>query len=102
LSLSAIHPETTFSYSDSNVITMSPINPGKTSLTINKSTGAVSGTFTLVDGALTRKVSYFGMIVRPLAGNALVRGWFLAPQIPGGGETASTSPILSGSMSITQ
>jgi hypothetical protein len=42
------------------------------------------------------------MIVRPSSGTVKAKGYFLVPQKPLTGETISTSPILSGSLRITQ
>jgi hypothetical protein len=107
ISAVAISPNITFTYTASNT-TMPPTfasgnNPAKTTLTINKSTGLVTGTFTLVDPAPTgtRIVSYSGMIVRPASGTSKARGYFLLPQIPTVGQTITTSPILSGMMQVT-
>jgi hypothetical protein len=105
---SATNPDITFNYSSANAVTvptfLSGNNPGKTTLTINKNTGAISGAFTLIDSspALTRAVTYQGMIVRPGSGSVIARGYFLLPQKPINGETNSTSPIFSGSVKITQ
>ncbi len=81
-------------------------NDAKASVKINKSTGAVSGSFTLVETAplLTRKnVKFFGQVVRGMA-DAEVRaiGHFLLPQIPGNSQTLKTSPILSGAAFAVQ
>jgi hypothetical protein len=80
-------------------------NPRKTTLTLNAATGIFSGGFTLTDPDLlsvgktiTRKGSFAGIIVRdPLSGTQSGRGYFLLPQRPqAAGETAATTPILSG------
>jgi len=109
LSLAAINPNVSaFDYSAANVVTMptfaSGNNPAKTTLTINKTTGAVSGAFTLVDTApaLIRSVTYQGMIVRLASGMLKAKGYFLLPQKPLAGQTNTTSPILSGGFQITQ
>jgi len=105
---SATNPDITFSYSSANVVTvptfLSGNNPGKTTLTISKSSGAVGGTITLADSSptLSRVIAYQGMIVRPASGTVKAKGYFLVPQKPLTGETNSTSPILSGSVKITQ
>ncbi|HEX4083629.1 MAG TPA: Ig domain-containing protein [Chthoniobacteraceae bacterium] len=80
----------------------SPGNPAKATLSISKTTGAISGKFTLVDGKLTRDVLYHGTIVPGLGGGVEAAGYFLLPQIPTTGETAKTSPILSGQVTIQQ
>jgi hypothetical protein len=105
---SATNPDISFSYSSANVVTVpafvSGNNPGKTTLTINKSTGVVSGSITLADTSptLSRVVVYQGMVVRPSSGNVLAKGYFSVPQKPLPGQTILTSPILSGSLKITQ
>jgi hypothetical protein len=105
---SATNPGITFTYSSANVVTVptfaSGNNPGKTTLAINKSTGAVSGSITLADTlpTLSRVVPYQGMIVRSASGNVKAKGYFLVPQKPLAGETMLTSPILSGGVKVTQ
>ena len=102
------NPDLTFTYSSANVVTVptfaSGNNPGKTTLAINKSTGAVSGSITLADTlpTLSRVVPYQGMIVRSASGNVKAKGYFLVPQKPLAGETMLTSPILSGGVKVTQ
>jgi hypothetical protein len=109
LHLASMDPDiAAFSYSSSYVVTLptfaSGNNPAKTTLVINRSTGAISGTFTLAEATplLTRIVAYRGQIVRPASGNRLAVGYFLLPQIPIVGETIRTSPILSGGAQISQ
>jgi hypothetical protein len=105
---SGTNPDVIFNYSSKNTVTVptfvSGANPAKTSLSINKNTGAISGTFTLVDTppSINRSVRFQGLIVRPSSGIQKAKGYFLLPQIPGLGETKTTSPVLSGKMSITQ
>ncbi len=74
-------------------------------LKINKSTGAVSGTFTLKETAppLTRKnVKVAGQIVRTADDETRAVGYFLLPQMPQGSEKASQTPILSGAVYLVQ
>lgn len=105
---SATNPGITFTYSSANVVTVptfaSGNNPGKTTLTISKNSGAISGAFALIDTnpALTRPVRFFGMIVRPASGTVKAKGYFLVPQKPLVGQTIGNSPILSGSVKIAQ
>lgn len=75
-------------------------NQGRVTLSITATNGSVNGTFTLMDGVLKRLVKFQGMIVRSADGSTTANGYFLMPQIPGPGETASTSPILSGSVDL--
>lgn len=97
-----------FSYSSTNVVTLpaagSGDNPARATLSINKATGAFTGTFTLVEPSplLSRKVTYYGMIVRPTTGTAKGAGWFLLPQIPINDENSKNSPVLSGKVVIDQ
>lgn len=96
LASSVTDPDVTgFTYTDSNTVVMPLANPGKSKLTINKNTGAVSGEFTLVETSppLTRKVKFFGQIVRPDAGTSKAVGWFLLPQI-GGASTLSGGVLI--------
>ena len=108
LAPSATNPDITFSYSSANVVTVptfaSGFNPSKATLTINKSTGAISGSITLADTSptLSRVVPYQGMIVRPSTGSIIAKGYFLVPQKPLTGQTILTSPILSGGVKVTQ
>ena len=101
---SVTNPDVAFNYSSTNLVTIAGNNPGKTTLTISKSSGAVSGTVTLADTTpkLSRVVPYQGMIVRPASGNVKAKGYLLVPQKPLTGEIISTSPILSGSLKITE
>ncbi|MCX6855204.1 MAG: Ig domain-containing protein, partial [Verrucomicrobia bacterium] len=107
LALATTDPDVNaFTYSDTNVVTMptagSIANPAKATLSLNKNTGAMKGKFTLVDSGASRSVSFSGLIVRQLSGQVLAKGYFLLPQIPVGSEKASTSPILSGGVQISQ
>ncbi len=109
LSLAAIDPDiASFGYSSTYVVTMPKAgtadNPAKATLSINRASGAASGTFTLQEASpkLTRTVTWYGMIVRPASGTAKATGAFLLPQIPLSGQTISNSPILSGKVVIDQ
>ena len=109
LHLSAVDPDVSaFTYGSNYAVTMPTFasggNPAKATLSINRNTGAVSGTFTLVETvpALTRKVAFVGQIVRPASGSRRAAGYFLLPQIPLSGQTIRTSPILSGGMQVSQ
>lgn len=80
-------------------------NLGKATLTINKASGLIGGSFTLVEpspASLTRRVTFQGMVVRPATGSLKAIGYFLLPQIPISGQTINTSPILSGKVIIDQ
>jgi hypothetical protein len=76
----------------------SPQNPGKATLILHKSSGLISGKFTLVDGSVTRTVSYEGMIIRPVSGNRKAFGFYKLAQLP----NPNTSVILSGQVVIEQ
>ncbi|TDU68105.1 putative Ig domain-containing protein [Prosthecobacter fusiformis] len=82
----------------------SSANLARTTLTINKATGAISGSFTLSENETTtkRKVSFLGMIIPHGTGGVKAQGYFLLPQIPLAGERSTTSPILSGRVQILQ
>lgn len=81
-------------------------NPGKATLTINAATGAIAGTFTLVEpspSTLTRsKVPFQGLIVRYPTGGIKAAGYYLLSQIPVSPQTIKTSPVKSGQVVITQ
>lgn len=109
LHLAALDPDVpSLIYAAPNLVTMpaagSTDNPAKATLSVNKSTGAVTGTFTLVEPspALTRKVTWQGQIVRATSGTRRAAGFFLLPQIPLTGQPAGTSPILSGGVRLDQ
>lgn len=106
LDLASINPDVTFTFTNSNTVVVPTAggvnNPGKTTLTINVASGAVTGKFVLLDGTLSRTVNYFGYVIRPSSGNSKAVGYFVLPQIPTGSQTSSTSPILSGLMEIQQ
>jgi hypothetical protein len=109
LALAAIDPNVaSFTYTANKTVVMplagSAGNPGKATLTINKATGAVTGSFTLVEKApaLTRRVTFYGQVVRSEEGGKKAVGYFLLPQIPLSGQTISTSPILSGAVHVSQ
>ena len=82
-------------------------NPDLTTLTITPSTGAITGTFKLVDtnpaaaGNITRTVTYYGMII-PDAGVLSGQGFFLlqrrpVPTVPPAkAQTLATCDLLSG------
>lgn len=105
LDLAAMDPTTDEAeFTDALKVVMPPAgdsdNPGGITMNIHSATGAINGSFTLVDGALKRKTTFQGMIVRGQSGAWLARGYFLLPQIPGTGETIHTSSILSGLLSL--
>lgn len=109
LNLAEINPDLSgFIYTDKNSVVVpaagSNDNPGRVKLAINKSTGAVTGSFTLAETSpvLKRTVSFYGMIVRPASGASKAVGWFLLPQIPATGQTIKNSPMLSGKVVIEQ
>ncbi|HYF37912.1 MAG TPA: hypothetical protein VD994_21600, partial [Prosthecobacter sp.] len=97
-----------FNYTASKTVVMPKAggseNPAKATLSLNKATGLVGGSFTLVEPSplLSRRVIFQGMIVRPATGNSKAVGYFLLPQIPLTVETISTSPILSGKVIVEQ
>ena len=68
-------------------------NPRGLSLTINAGTGALSGGFTLKDGAVSRPVTFHGLVV-PRLSVKLGVGYFLLSELP----TPATTPILAGQM----
>jgi hypothetical protein len=107
--LSATEADVTgFTYTDENKVILPAAgganNAARATLAINKSTGAVSGTITLVEGSpvLKRTVTFYGQTVRLADPAVKAVGWFLLPQIPGPGQTLKTSPVLSASFLIKQ
>ncbi len=100
---SAVNPNVTgLTFTTRDTVIMpaagSASNPGKATLSINKSTGAFTGTFTLMETTplLGRRVSFQGLIIRSDTGTAVGEGYFLLGQIPASPQTILTSPILSG------
>lgn len=78
-------------------------NPGKVTITLNPATGAVTGTFSLIENnlrLLRSKITFQGQVVRTVNGNSKVFGYFLLPQIPASGQAASLSQILSGGFTL--
>ncbi len=108
LAASATDPDMDFTYTDDNKVLLPTAvnsNPGKVSLTINPTTGAVSGNFTLTEAtpSLTRsKVAFQGQVVRLANGQVKGVGYFLLPQIPTNGQTVATSALLSGGWRLNQ
>ncbi len=97
-----------FDYSSSFVLKM-PVagaaeNPGRTTLTINKATGLVGGSFTLEeeDVVLKRKATFYGIVIPQPAGDVKAEGYFLLPQIPINDQKSSATPVLSGGIQIIQ
>jgi hypothetical protein len=100
---SATNPDVNaFTYTDAFAVIMpipgSPQNPGKATLILHKSSGLISGKFTLVDGSVTRIVSYQGMVIRPTSGDRKAFGFYNLAQLP----NPNTSDILSGQVVIEQ
>lgn len=104
LDLSATDPNLDFTWTADRKLQLPPVNPAKVSLSLNPANGAVKGSFTLVDTAppLTRKVAFLGQIVRGSNGAVKATGHFLLPQIPGVGQKATATPILSGRFRLEQ
>lgn len=109
LGLSDTEPDVSnFGYTDKFIIQMptagTPANEARASLAINKATGQVSGNFTLAEdgSSVKRKVSFLGMIIPDASGEIKAQGYFLLAQLPGAGEKATATPILSGGMQVTQ
>jgi hypothetical protein len=74
-------------------------------VSVNRATGAMSGSFTLVESAplARRSARFFGQVVRGLAGGETrAAGYFLLPQLPGAGERANRTPVRSGAVHLTQ
>lgn len=101
-------PGITVTIGDKNKVTLPLVNPAKTSLKLTPSTGAFSGSFTLVDPvpASTARynrsgIAFQGLVVRTDSG-VKGFGWFLLPQLPSllppqiPSLTLTTSPVLSG------
>lgn len=107
ITASSVNPDVDgFTYTAAHTVVLplsgSTANAGRATLVINRSTGLVTGTFTLKETAplLTRVVAYQGFVIRSETGGTKAAGYFLLPQIPVKPQTLTTSPILSGRMTI--
>lgn len=92
-------------WTEAYTATMPANNAAAVTLKINKASGAVTGTFNLTETApplLRKKVKFEGQVVRLTNGEVKAAGFFLLPQIPGEAERATTSPILSGAIFVTE
>lgn len=92
-------------WTEAYTATMPANNAAAVTLKINKASGAVTGTFSLTETTpplLRKNVKFEGQVVRLANGEVKAAGFFLLPQIPGDGERATTSPILSGAVFVTQ
>lgn len=107
ISGSVTKPDITFTFTDDAkvVLPATALNPGKVSLTISPATGAVAGTFTLVETSppLTRsKVPFQAQIVRTPNGSLKAAGYFMLPQLPDPGQSPAAAPSFSGRIVIQQ
>ncbi|MCX6857752.1 MAG: putative Ig domain-containing protein [Verrucomicrobia bacterium] len=104
LASSATDPDMSFIFADNNTFNLkTAVNPGKVAMTLNVATGAVSGSFDLIEASppLVRpKVAFLGQVVRSSSGSRKAVGYFLLPQIPTSLQTPTTSPILSGGFNL--
>ena len=102
-------PDMNFTYTDEDKVVM-PVgtlnNPGQVALSLNPSSGALSGTFTLVEttpAPFTRsKVPFQAQVVRLTNGQVKAAGFFLLPQVPTGTQKATDTAILSGGVQLIQ
>jgi len=72
-------------------------NPTTLSLTVTTSTGAFTGSFTLKDGSVSRKITLQGVLLQlpsPASSTVLGRGYFLLT------PTVKTNPTYSGALEI--
>jgi len=76
-------------------------NPARVTLSVLPRAGAVSGGFTLLDGSVTRKAAYSGIIVRTPNGSLKAEGYFLLPKLLQFGEKGPAQ-VLSGKVTLTQ
>ncbi|MES2598224.1 MAG: putative Ig domain-containing protein [Verrucomicrobiota bacterium] len=104
LALSNTDPDMLFTYTDDNKIVppVASANPGKVTVTLSATTGAMAGTFSLLEpsGFARNKVPFTGQIVRMGNNNLHAAGYFLLPQIPVGNQKPTTAPVLSGGVQI--
>ncbi|GEP40734.1 putative Ig domain-containing protein [Brevifollis gellanilyticus] len=104
LALSNTDPDILFTYTDDNKIVLpgASANPGKVTVTLSATTGALAGTFSLMEpsGFARNKVPFVGQVVRRAGGNMRAAGYFLLPQIPVGSQKPTAAPVLSGGVQI--
>lgn len=76
-------------------------NPAKIRLSLNSTTGAFSGAFTLLGptSALNRSPAFQGLIVREGA-VFTASGWYLLPQLPASGGSLTSTDLLSGEVRL--
>jgi hypothetical protein len=102
-------PDVDFTFTDEDKVQLSKdplVNKGQVTLTLNPASGAISGTFTLVETTpvpFTRaKVPFQAQVVRLANGRVKAAGFFLLPQIPSGDQKPADTPILSGRVQLIQ
>jgi hypothetical protein len=104
LAVSNTDPDMVFTYTDDNKIVLPPAanNPGKVAVTLSANTGALTGSFSLLEpsGFARNKVPFIGQVVRKADGSVRAAGYFLLPQIPAGGQKPTAAPVLSGGVQI--
>jgi len=105
LASSATDPDMNFLFTDSNTIDLkNAVNPGKVAITLNTATGAVAGSFNLAEPStpplVRSKVAFQGQVVRFSNGSHKAVGYFMLPQIPIQGQTATATAILSGGFNL--
>lgn len=80
-------------------------NAAQVSVRIHRSTGVMSGAFSLTEMTpplVRRNVSFFGQVVRTADEEVKAVGYFLLPQIPTAGQRPNATPILSGAVFAVQ
>jgi hypothetical protein len=80
-------------------------NAAQVSVRIHRSTGVMSGAFSLTEMTpplVRRNVSFFGQVVRTADAEVKAVGYFLLPQIPTAGQRPNATPILSGAVFAVQ
>jgi hypothetical protein len=102
-------PDVDFIFTDEDKVQMPAgtlNNPGQVTLNLNPSSGAIGGTFTLVEttpAPFTRpKVPFQAQIVRLANGQLKAAGFFLLPQVPVDKQKAADTAILSGGLRLVQ
>ncbi|MBV6501700.1 MAG: hypothetical protein CJBNEKGG_04218 [Prosthecobacter sp.] len=102
-------PDVDFTFTDEDKVLLSKdplVNKGQAALSLNPASGAISGTFTLVEttpAPFTRaKVPFQAQVVRLADGQVRAAGFFLLPQVPAGAQKPADTPILSGGVQLIQ
>jgi hypothetical protein len=76
-------------------------NPAQVKLSINKTLGTFTGSFSLVDNVVRRSnIAIRGVLINAHLGTGFGRGFFVLPQLPTSGTSTAQTPRLSGQLQL--